>query len=172
MTSRRYVLQEHGEEAFERYVAAAPEAIRETLREPVVSRWYPEETLRDALKAFHQEIAGGDDANFSRVMEQCAVLGVHWFLQILASVTTPRYLLRLMPAALAQIRRGPVRVHIEARERSATLTFTGQPYADDPRYMLSTPALMHALLSLCLGPGAQARLTHVDASTQVCELSW
>src|SRR3974390_36445 len=131
MTARRYLLQDHGEEAFERYVAAAPEASRGAMRDPVVSRGYPEETMRDAVTAFHAEIARGDDAAFTAAMERCAVLGVHWFVQLLLSVTTPRYLLRLVPAVIKQTRRGPVRCAVDVRDNAATLRFTGQPYAND-----------------------------------------
>lgn len=172
VTSRRYVLQEYGHDVFERYVQAAPRAYRDLLRDPVVSRWYSEETLRDALAAFHAVVTGSNDATFQAAMERCTVLGVHWFLQILASVTTPSYLLRLLPPTLNQIRRGPVRVQVVTDVRSATLRFTGQPYADDPRYLLSTPAIVRSIVALCVGPVARARLTYHDLSTHVCEVTW
>jgi hypothetical protein len=172
VTARRYLLQDHGEEAFARYVDAAPESSREALREPVVSRWYAEEVMRDALTAFHSEIARGDDAAFSAAMERCAVLGVHWFFQLLASVATPRYLLRLFPAVLKQARRGPVRLAVDVREREATLRFTHHPYANDPRYRLATPAIVRAVLSMCVGQGARATLTDYDETTHVCEVTW
>ena len=172
MTARRYLLQDYGDEAFARYVAAAPDESREAMRDPVVSRWYPEEAMRDALAAFHAEIAQGDDDVFSAAMERCAVLGVHWFLQLLLSVATPRYLLRLFPAALKQTRRGPVRLVVDVREREATLRFTGQPYADDPRYRLATPAIVRAVLGICVGTSARATLTSYDRTTHVCEATW
>ncbi len=100
VTARRYILSEYGQEAFDRYAAAVPEHIRADVIDPVVSAWYPEEMLRDALTAFHAEVAAGDDDVFSQAMERCSVLGVHWFVQILVSVATPEYLLRLMPATL------------------------------------------------------------------------
>ena len=172
VTARRYLLQDFGEEAFARYVAAAPEASRDAIREPVVSRWYPEEVMRDALRAFHQEIAKGSDAQFSASMERCAVLGVHWFVQLLLSVTTPRYLLRLFPAVLKQTRRGPVRCAVDVRDNAATLRFTGQPYANDPCYRLATPAIVRAVLALCVGQGVVATLTEYDETTHVCEVTW
>lgn len=172
MTARRYLLQDYGEEAFARYVEAAPVESREALRDPVVSRWYPEETMRDALTAFHGQIANGDDAIFSAAMERCAVLGVHWFVQLLLSVTTPRYLLRLFPAVLKQTRRGPVRLAVDVRDNAATLRFTGQPYANDPRYRLATPAIVRAVLALCVGQTVTAKLTSYDETTHVCEVAW
>jgi hypothetical protein len=172
VTAKRYLLEDYGPEMFDRYVAGVPEAHREWVREPLASRWYPEEMMRDAMNAFHTVVARGNDAVFTAAMERCAVLGIHWFLQLLLSVTTPRYLLRLVPTALAQIRRGPVRVHIDAREGGATLRFTGQPYAADPRYRLATPAIMRSLMSVCVGQSARATLTHFDESTHVCDVSW
>ncbi len=172
MTARRYVLAEYGQETFARFTAALPEAIRADATEPVVSQWYPEETLRDALAVFHEVVTGGDDDAFSRAMERCSVLGVHWFVQLLVSVATPEHLLRLMPATLRVTRRGPVRVTVQTGERCATLRFTGQPYATDPRYLLATPAIVRGLLGLCVGPSVKAHLSYSDSSTHVCEVSW
>ena len=172
MTARRYVLQEHGEETFARYVAALPERSRAAVSEPVVSRWYPEDAMHDALEAFFQEVVDRDAVKFCAAMERCAVLGTHWFLQILVSVTTPRYLLRLLPSALRQMRRGTVRLVVDAREDSATLRFTNHPYADHPCYRLATPAILRAILRLCVGQSARATMTSYDATTQVVELAW
>ncbi len=172
MTARRYILKEYGQEAFDRYAAGVPEHIRADVIDPVVSAWYPEEMLRDALAAFHTEVALGDDGVFSQAMERCSVLGVHWFVQMLVSVATPEYLLRLMPATLRISRRGPVRVSVQTGERCATLRFTGQPYAGDPRYRLATPAIIRGILGLCVGPTITTHLSYVDSSTQVCEARW
>lgn len=172
VTARRYVLQDHGPEVLARYVAAAPEASREGIGEPVVSRWYPESVMHDALEAFFQEVCDRDASRFTSAMERCAVLGTHWFLQILVSATTPRYLLRLLPAALRQIRRGSVRAVVDVRDASATIRFAGQPYSDHPCYRMATPAILRAILRLCVGPSARATLTHFDTSTQVVELAW
>lgn len=172
VTARRYVLQEYGQEAFDRYAAAVPEYIRADVIDPVMSSWYPEEMLRDALTAFHAEVCGGDDDVFSKAMERCSVLGVHWFVQMLVSVATPEYLLRLMPATLRISRRGPVRVHVQMGDRCATLRFTGQPYAGDPRYRLATPAIIRGMLGLCVGPTIATHLSYADSSTQVCEARW
>lgn len=172
LTAKRYLLEDYGQEVFDRYAAGVSEAHRDWVRDPLASRWYPEDMMRDAMIAFYTEVAHGNDAVFSAAMGRCAVLGTHWFLQLLVSVTTPRYLLRLVPSALAQIRRGPVRVHIDARESSATLRFTGQPYADDLRYRLATPAIVRSLMSICVGQSARAMLTFFDESTHVCEVSW
>ena len=172
VTAKRYLLEDYGPEMFDRYVAGVSEAHREWVREPAVSRWYPEEMMRDAMNSFYTVVARGNDAVFTAAMERCAVLGIHWFLQLLLSVTTPRYLLRLVPTALAQIRRGPVRVQIDAREDGATLRFTGQPYAGDLRYRLATPAIVRSLMSVCVGQSARATLTSFDETTHVCDVSW
>jgi hypothetical protein len=128
--------------------------------------------LRDALVAFHAQVCGGDDAVFSRAMERCSVLGVHWFVQMLVSVATPEYLLRLMPATLRISRRGPVRVAVQTAERCATLRFTGQPYAGHPLYRLATPAIIRGILGLCVGPAVTTHLSYADSAIQVCEARW
>ena len=172
LTAKRYLLEDHGPELFDRYVANVPEVHREWVRDPLASRWYPEDMMRDAMASFYVEVGQGSNAAFTAARERCALLGIHWFLQLLLSVTTPRYLLRLVPTALSQIRRGPVKVHIEARENGATLRFTGQPYAADLRYRLATPAIVRSLMSVCVGQSARATLTHFDESTHVCDVSW
>jgi hypothetical protein len=172
VTARRYIQQEHGDEVLARYVAAAPAESREALSDPVVSRWYPESAMRDALEAFFQEVATRDAARFTAGMERCAVLGTHWFLQILVSATTPRYMLRLLPAALRHIRRGSVRVVVDVRDSSATLRFVNQPFGDHPCYRMATPAILRAVLRLCVGQSARATLTRCDAMNQVVDLAW
>jgi hypothetical protein len=172
LTARRYVLKDHGEEVFARYVAAAPEESRAALEDPVVSHWYPESVMRDALEAFFRVVANRDGEKFTAAMERCTVLGTHWFVQVLASAATPRYLLRMLPAALRQIRRGPVVMEVEVRERAATLRFSNHPNADHPCYRLATPAIMRAILRLCVGQTAHAVLVESDATTQVVEVSW
>jgi hypothetical protein len=172
VTARRYVLRDHGQAVFARYVASAPEASREALEDPVVSHWYPETVMRDALEAFFRIVAHRDADQFTAAIERCTVLGTHWFLQILVSAATPRYLIRLLPTALRTIRRGPVRMEVDVRERSATLRFSDHPNADHPCYRLATPAIMRAVLRLCVGPTGQAALVSSDATTQRVELTW
>lgn len=172
MTARRYVLQDYSDEVFARYVAAVPDELRDAIADPVVSRWYPEEAMRHALEAFFEEVSGRDAEKFGAAMERCAVLGTHWFVQVLVSVTTPRYLLRLLPSALRQLRRGSVRLVVDMRDDSATLRFLNHPNADHPCYRLATPAIMRAVLRLCVGQAARASLSHCDETTQVIELAW
>jgi hypothetical protein len=172
VTARRYILQDHGELVFARYVASAPEESEDWMRDPVVSHWYPETLMRDALEAFYREVSKRDPDKFSAAMERCAVLGTHWFVRMLASVSTPSYLLRLLPPALRQLRRGPVRLAVEVRPRDATLRFTDHPFSDHPCYRLATPAILRSILRLCVGQSARAALVEHDATTQVVRLEW
>ena len=128
--------------------------------------------MRDALESFFREVAHRDADKFTRAMERCTVLGTHWFLQMLVSVTTPRYLLRLLPTALRQLRRGSVRMAVDVRENAATMSITHHPFADHPCYRLATPAIMRATLGLCVGQAARAVITHYDETTQIVELGW
>lgn len=172
VTARRYVLEEHGQDEFDAYVEAAREESRDALRDPLASDWYPETVMRDALEAFHRVVCREDDQRFSAAMEACAVLGTHWFLQMLVSVTTPGYFLRLLPTALRQVRRGPVRMTVDARDGSATLRFVDHPFADHAQYRLATPAILRAMLRLCVGKSARASLVDFDPTTQVVEVGW
>ena len=128
--------------------------------------------MRDALEAFYRVVAQRDAEKFASGMERCTVLGTHWFVQVLASVSTPRYLLRLLPAALRQLRRGAVRMTVDVRERDATLRFMNHPFSDHPCYRLATPAILRAVLGLCVGQAAHAVLVESDSTTQVVDLRW
>jgi hypothetical protein len=172
VTARRYILQEHDAATFDRYVLAAPEPSRDAMRDPSVSRWYPESVMHDALESFFREVSQRDAEEFTRGMERCTVLGTHWFVQMLVSVSSPPYLVRLLPAALRQLRRGPVRLHVELGDREATLRFTNHPYSDHPCYRLATPAILRALLRLSAGQSARATMAHSDATSQVVILHW
>jgi len=171
VTLRRYILEEHGEHVFERYVARAPEETRAAIREPLPSRWYPEVVMRDAVEACYDAVCNRSDTLFSHAMDRGATLGTHWFFRMLVSVTSPRYLVRLLPTALRQMRRGSVKLEMQVRQSDATLRVTGHPFADHPLYRLATPAILGAVVRLCTQSG---RVTLVDygPTTQVVEVHW
>ena len=65
---KAYVLQEHGEEAWRRVVAALPEGDRETLSGLVLTAtWYPFE-LNERLDQAIVEVVGGGDASVFEAM--------------------------------------------------------------------------------------------------------
>jgi hypothetical protein len=171
VTLRKYILEEHGEKVFERYVACAPEGTRAAIREPLPSRWYPEVVMRDAVEACYEAVCNKSDTLFSHAMEKGATLGTHWFFRMLVSVTSPRYLVRLLPTALHQMRRGSVKLDMEVRDSDATLRVTGHPFSDHPLYRLATPAILGAVVRLCTSTG---RVTLVDygSTTQVVLVQW
>jgi hypothetical protein len=170
-TLRRYILEEHGEKVFERYVACAPEETRDAIREPLLSRWYPEVVMRDAVEACYRAVCNGSDTLFSHAMERGATLGTHWFFRMLVSVTTPRYLVRLMPTALRQMRRGSVKLDMDVRDSDATLRVTGHPFADHPLYRLATPAILGGLVRICT-PSGRVTLVEYGPTTQVVHVQW
>ena len=173
ITARRYILQDHGPEVLARYVEAAPVASREAMRR---SRSSPGGTrsrpCTTPWRRSSRRSRGATPPRFTSGMERCAVLGTHWFLQILVSASTPRYLIRLLPAALRQVRRGSVRVVVDVRDATATLRFINQPFSDHPCYRMATPAILRAILRLCVGQSARATLTQFDSTNQVVELAW
>jgi hypothetical protein len=170
-TLRKYILEEHGEHVFERYVACAPEATRDAIRDPLPSRWYPEMVMHDAVEACHSAVCNGSDELFSHAMEKGATLGTHWFFRMLVQVTSPRYLVRLMPTALRQMRRGSVKLDIEVRDNDATLRVTGHPFADHHLYRLATPAILGGLVRICT-PDGRVILVDYGPTTQVVLVQW
>jgi hypothetical protein len=142
------LLEDYGSELFDRFVAAVPEAHREWVRDPVVSRWYPEDNGA-VCGARHPLVPSaapvGDDP---------------------AAPPSPR-----ADGARADPPRPGEGERRGARGRG-TLRFTGQPYAADLGYRLATPAIVRSLMSVCVGQSARATLTHFDESTHVCDVSW
>ena len=123
---------EHGRGVFERYTAALPGGIRAERDRARRVAVVPGDAAARRAAVFHEVVTGGDDEAFSRAMERCAVLGMHWFVQMLVSVATPAHLLRLMPATLRLTRRGPVRVTVADGRAMRDAALHGQPYAVRP----------------------------------------
>jgi hypothetical protein len=171
VTLRRYILEEHGDQVFGRYVAFASDETRDALSEPLASRWYPEIVMRDAMEACYHAVCNGNDTLFAHAMEKGATLGTHWFFRMLLSVTTPRYLIHLMPTALRRLRRGPVRLEMQVRNGDATLRVIDHPFADHPQYRLATPAILGAVVRLC-SPSARVTLVDYGPTTQVVQVQW
>lgn len=172
VTMRRYIEEQHAEGALEHYIAGVPQELRDTVRHPVVSQWYPERVMRHALEALYETVAKRDNGVFVQAMETCTVLGTHGFFKVLLSVTTPRRLLRLLPTAMRQHRRGPLQLLLDIRERDARLRFIGHPFSDHLQYRLATPAIVRATMRLCAGPAVRASLVSFDATTMVVDVSW
>jgi hypothetical protein len=171
VTIRRFLQDGRREGAFDRYVASVPAEWRDTIRDPVVSEWYPETVMCHAFEALYEASARRDD-EFVRAMEECTALGTNTFFKALLSVTSPRRLLKLLPTALRTHRRGPFELLLDIRERDATLRFLGLPYSDHPQYRLATPAIVRATMRLCVGASADAKLVSYDASTQIVDVAW
>jgi hypothetical protein len=172
VTIRRYLQDGRREGAFEKYVASVPAEVRDAIRDPVVSKWYPETVMCHALEGLYEAGARRNDDAFVRAMEECTALGMHTFFKALLSVTSPRRVLKLLPTALRTHRRGPLQLLLDIRDRDATLRFVGHPYSDHPQYRLGTPAIVRATMRICVGPSADAKLVSFDASTQIVEVAW
>jgi hypothetical protein len=52
------------------------------------------------------------------------------------------------------------------------MRFLHHPYSDHPQYRLATPAIVRAVLRLCVGQSARAALVGFDSTTQVVEVGW
>ena len=172
VTIRRYLQDSRREGDFEKYVAGVPDELRDTVREPVVSQWYPEKVMCHALESLYDAGARRGDEEFVRAMEECTVLGTHGFFKALLSVTSPRRVLKLLPTAMRTHRRGPLQLRLDIRDRDATLRFLGHPYSDHPQYRLATPAIVRSTMRLCVGPSADAKLVSYDATTQIVDVAW
>ncbi len=168
-TARAYVEDVHGHDRLKRLVASMPVAHRAVMADPLPSSWYPEEALRDALEAFHEVVAEGDDQRFGEMMEECVRRGTHRFFRALLAITSPSFLLRSYPAVVSVLRRGPSRVQIEPRERDTLVRHVDLPFADDPRYQITGSAGLRSILQLTTRRSVQVSV--VRAAPTLLELS-
>jgi hypothetical protein len=159
-TSRRYVLEAHGEEALVAMSHRVDRAYREIIVDPFPSEWYPERALQQAMHAMHGILARGDDDAFTDVMEACTKLGIHHFFRALMRMSSPAVILRKTPAMWNHIRRGAGAVAVEADDRSGTLRYTEFPYFRDPNYRLLTIGAVRALVRVCGGEVRELEVLH------------
>jgi hypothetical protein len=149
VTARRHVLETLGASALHAIARGMKEENRRVLLEPLASEWYPEEVLQDALSAVHREHAKLDARVFGQFIEDCTVLGVNSFFQVLLRISSPSYLLRQMPVISQQYRRNDWVCEVKADEARATLTWSRCPYVADRVYRLYSVAMVSKCVELC-----------------------
>lgn len=61
----KYIREHHGDDAAERIFAALPPDVRQALRSPLASRWYPVEYVGELMKAIQAHMGSDDDTLFA-----------------------------------------------------------------------------------------------------------
>jgi hypothetical protein len=159
VVGRRYVLENHGARVLEQCIALLGEKYGAVLESPMASVWYPEEALQQTLGVLDLVIAGGDPAEFVRVIEGCSLLAVNSFFRTLLRLVPPATMLRKIPTMWTLIRRGAGRVRVEAGPDEAIAGYSEFPYFDDAHYRLLTVGAIQSLLTLCKAENPRVDVT-------------
>ena len=151
VTARRHILQQHGEDTLHAVAQTLSAAHRPMLLEPLASAWYAEEVFQEMMKAVMYALADGDEARFSRFIEECTELGVNTFFRILLRITSIGFLMRKMPALSKQYRRNDSICTVEEDAAGATLRWKAFPFLFDRNYRLFTVGTLVKTGELCTG---------------------
>lgn len=163
-TARRYMLERGGEAWIEAMADRVDRAYKPCILTPDSNEWYPERALQQSLAAMHHVAAGGVDATFVDMIEECTVLGINLFFRLMMRLGSPTMVLRRAPAMWNHIRRGAGTVTVEPHDGGADLRFAEFPLFRDPNYRLLTVGATRALVTVCGRPRPDVRIVeqHFD----------
>jgi hypothetical protein len=135
-----------------------PRAHRHAMAAPLVSQWYPEETMQHSLAAASRVLARGNRDRMIEVLEGCTEIGVNTFFRIALRITTTPFALKAAAATWPLVRRGPGRMTVTVTGHRATIEYTHFPYFDDVNYRLLVLGTIGPLLRLSTGKTAQVEI--------------
>jgi hypothetical protein len=146
VAARDYALEVHGQAVLEQLVERTPAKYREVYRAPIASAWYPEEALQEALSMIYEIVAQENDFLFEQIMEGCTHKGVNRLFQLLLRVSSPGFVLRMVPTMWRQIRRGAGHVDVDQYEGHTIVRYSEFPWFQDRLYRLLTVGSLRALV--------------------------
>jgi hypothetical protein len=150
--SMRAWLDQHVSEDQRRELSAClSPPFRAAFAEPLVSEWYPEAMLEEALLATYEVVAVRDRARFLSIMEACTEIGVNRFFRLLLRLSTLSFVTKLVPTMWKQIRRGRGDVKVAIEGDRARLEYSDFPRFVDPLYELMTIGSLRALVRISTG---------------------
>ena len=134
---RRYLEEHHLLETV--LPELSPDA-RRAMDQAIVSEWYPETALADALRVMRELICKGDAREFELLMRTSTEDGIHRFFRILLRASSYTFLLKQVPTMWARIHRGPAKVKVKVEADHVFVTYRDFPFFDDENYRLLTRA--------------------------------
>jgi hypothetical protein len=155
VAARDYALEVHGPDVLEQLIAQSPAKYRDIYAAPIASAWYPEDALQEALSMIHEIVAQESDFLFEQIIEGCTVQGVHRLFQMVMRLSSPGFVLRLVPTMWRQIRRGAGQVDVTQYDGFTELRYSEFPWFHDRLYRLLTTGSLRALVKLCTREGVR-----------------
>jgi hypothetical protein len=153
VAARDYALEVHGPSAVEQLIAESPAKYRDIYAAPIASAWYPEDALQEALSMIHELVAQESDFLFEQIIEGCTVKGVNRLFQMVMRLSSPGFVLRLVPTMWRQIRRGAGQVDVTTYDGFTELRYSEFPWFHDRLYRHLTIGSLRALVKLCTREG-------------------
>jgi hypothetical protein len=151
VSMRAWLDQHVREEQRRELVASLSPPFRGAFAEPLVSEWYPEAMLEEALLATYEVVAVRDRARFLSIMEACTEIGVNRFFRLLLRLSTLSFVAKLVPTMWKQIRRGRGDVKVAIEGDQARIEYSDFPRFVDPLYELMTIGSLRALVRISTG---------------------
>jgi len=158
-TLRRYL---EAEGTLDLVLRELPADARRAVEEPIVSAWYPETALQDALRVVRAVVCEGDAIRFERLLRYASENAIHKFFRILLRASSYRFVLKQVPAMWTRVHRGPARVNVEVRSDHVEVRYRDFPFFDDESYRLLTRAAYDAMLTVAHERRTVTLLGHGD----------
>jgi hypothetical protein len=153
---------------YDTLLASLPPAYREVVESPLASEWYPEDAAASLLQAWLAIGAEGDKQRFTEMIAQASEAGVGRFFRAIATIASPRFLLRRTPTIFKQMRRGPAQLTVEDRDVDVVARYVDFPFLEDEVYALCFPAQLGVLARTATGTPVRTRiLEHTRSSLTV-----
>lgn len=160
---RSYLSETRGPESIAKLVEALPGDHGAAVADPMVSAWYPEDTLSLTLEHTYEVIAGGDGEAFEALIRGVTVQGVGRFFRVLLHFTSPAFVVRKIPVVWSRLRRGAGEVTVERTPRGALVRYRSFPYFEQRTYRIMTTGAIRGMLEAC---GAKAPRIAIVARTR------
>jgi hypothetical protein len=149
VAARDYARAVHGQEVLDALLERTPYKYRDVYAAPIASAWYPEEALQEALSMLYEIVAQESDVIFEQIMEGCTEQGINRLFQMLLRISSPGFVLRMVPTMWRQIRRGAGHVDVDQHEGHTVIRYSEFPWFDDRLYRLLTVGSLRAIVRTC-----------------------
>jgi len=170
VTAKDYILEHHGSHAFDQIVWRLDKPLRPVLTDCLTSEWYPEIALSEALAGMSAVLARGVEPRFREIIAECTTFGVNRFFRALLGVTSPRFVMRRVPAMWKHVRRGAGRVEVCDTPSGTLVRYRDFPRFYDPNYRTLTLGSLTALLRICSSDEPKIGIKSYDASSLDVEI--
>lgn len=131
---------------------------RAAFDDPLISAWYPEAMLRDALSAAFVHACDSDEDRFLTMIEGATEIGVSRFFRLLLRLSSVAFVAKLVPTMWRQIRRGRGEVEVDVDGDAATIRYRDFPPLSERLYQDMTVGSLRALLRIATGGEPDVRI--------------